>query len=447
MATSIRDLLTEIRRRTTHPDDRILGMHDADAAVAALAPFGRALSRLADDGLTGTHAGDRETTVRHLAAACITAASGWRPGTGPVTEQAAAAADLLGLLRDRLTGAERWSAAAALSDAVRRCAQTAQRHPSYQGMLNLAHVYVAAAAVIQLADAAPPDPLRRTALDRQLPYASLPAGLSGIAVAAEAAPALAAALRSAAHGPGITLSDGLSAIAAAYTAAHYAATLAAALRAQTVNTDGEPWRTAPAAWRAAHCAFNVFDDGTRGRPPDATAVTRWARLLDGGLKHDLTPDVPLREQLRARPDLPELATSLRQVANHLPDVAEHLHLAVQRWAARRQLAAAARNLPYREGLLHAHLHNTIVIAQADDLDPPRAALRRAATLSTELAAELHRSAGRVGIQPQPYLAAAYTPNRGTTLSYRTANEIRAAAQQTAHTPWTLPPPTGRRRAR
>ncbi len=445
MATSIRDLLEHIQRRTTPPVT--VSHSQAAAALVALEPLARALGKLAADGLDTEPAQPRATLVRELAAAARHASPCWRPPPTPLGDLAAAVADLTTVLQDRFGTAERWSAAAAIADAAQRCVGYARRHPGYRDAPLCQRIHTAAAAVAQQAAADPPHPLHRTLLDHQLPTPAVTGG--HLAHAAEAAPALTLAVRHAVHHGGLTLTDGLTALAAAHTAAHYASLLAAALtppRAATAET-AAPWRQATRAWQHTHRNLNPFDDGTRTRHPADAQLAHAAVQLHHGLRAtlgaDATPDT-----VRRHPDLPALATALRQIANHLPDLADDLTRGIVSWGATGQLAALANNLPHSGRSLDAHLHHRIVTADLDDLAATLAALRRAHTLSVQLAGELDHSAEHVGAQPQPHLAVSYRIRQAGTAGPDAAAQVAAAATTPPRlpAPWQLPPPT-RARAR
>lgn len=446
MATSIRDLLQQIQQRTT-PAPATVAQGEASTALAALQPLGRALNTLLADGLDTDPAPPRAAAVRDLAAASQHASPHWRPPAGPLADLAAAIADLTVVLQDRFGTAERWSAAVAIADAAQRCVAYARHHPGYHDAPLYRRIHSAAATVAQHAAADPPNPLRRTLLDQQFPNPAVTGG--HLAHAAEAAPALTLAVRHAVHHGGLTLADVLTTLAAAHTAAHYASLLAAALtqpRAAAAET-AAPWREATRAWQHTHRQLNPFDDGTRARHPAAADLAHAAGQLHHALRAHLGPDAT-PDTVRRHHDLPALATAQRQIANHLPDLADDLTRAIVTWGATGQLAALATNLPHSGRSLDAHLRHRIVTADLDDLAATLAALRRAHTLSVQLAGELDRSAEHVGVQPQPHLAVSYRIRQAGTAGPDAAAQVAAAATTPPRlpTPWQLPPPT-RARAR
>jgi hypothetical protein len=354
-----------------------------------------------------------------------------------LTDLAGAAADLTALQRDNYNAAERWSTAVAVAEAIQACVDYARRRPDHYDAGIYQTIRKAAAAVAQLAAADPPDPLRRTLLDTQAPA---PASPHSLALAANAAPALAIAIRQAHRHGGITLADGLASIAASYTATHFGqlVALAAEQRDHQDVADSDPsWRYAARAWQQVHRSLNSFDDGTRIRHTSATVIAGAAVQLHHGLRDQLGVDAST-DTLRGRHDVAEVATTIRQIANHLPVIADQLTCAVAHWGGTGQLTALASNLPHTGRSLDAYLHRRIVTVDLADLTPTLTALRHARTLAIHLAGELHLSAGKLGVQPQPYLAQSYRLRQeASTTGHQVATFITTAAvppRQPWHTP-------------
>jgi hypothetical protein len=441
MATSIRDLLEQLHQRTT----RITGSADipqAEDALAAAETLGRVLAWLAADGVHPDPNHPRSRFVRDLTDAVRHISS--HPSTDNrvrLADLAGAAADLAALSRDQFGAAERWSAATAVAEAIQHCVDYARPGTSpYQASI-YQRIHAAAAALAQQAAADPPDPLRRTLLDTP---AIPPRGRWGLAGTADSAPRLAAAIRHAQRHGGPTLADGLSAIAAAHTAAQCAQLVAAASRTgekdQQPAEHTEPWRETALAWQQAHRTLNPFDDGTRTLHTASTAIAAAALELHHGLRRHVGVDTT-PEQLRRRTDLPELATALRQIANYLPPLAETLLTAVNHWGHTGQLVALASNLPHSGRSLDTYLRRRIVTADINDLKPTRVALHRAYTLTRHLAGELDRSSERIGSQPQPHLATSHRLRQATNDAPAAATQVRAATTRVScpSRPWHLPP--------
>jgi hypothetical protein len=440
MATSIRDLLEHLHQRTTRTADPF-ETGQADDALAAAETLGRVLAWLAADGVHPDPDHPRSRFVRDLSDS-VRHISSHTPTDNKVrlADLAGAAADLAALSRDQFGAAERWSAATAVAEAIQHCVDYARPGTSPRQPPIYHRIHAAAATVGQQAAADPPDPLRRTLLDTP---AIPPPGRHDLAGTADAAPRLVAAIRHAQRHEGLTLADGLAAIAAAHTAAHCAQLVAAA--AQTTETDRhpaedtEPWRQTARAWQQAHRTLNPFDDGTRTRHTASTAIAAALELHHGLRYHagvDTTP-----ERLRHRTDLPDLATALRQIANHLPPLAETLALAVNHWGHTGQLVALASNLPHSGRSLDTYLRRRIVTTDINDLKTTRAALHRAHTLSMHLAGELDRSTERIGSQPQPHLATTHRLQQETNDAPAAAAQVRAATTRVSSPsrPWHLPP--------
>ena len=442
MATSARDLLEELHQRTG-PNPAPLDSTRADDALTAADTLRRVLDWLATDGVHTDRHHPRSHAVHGLARA-VRHISPHPPSPAVVrlTDLAGAVADLTTLQRDNYDAAERWSTAVAVAEAIHACVDYARRRPAHYDAAIYQTIHQAAAAVAQLAAADPPDPLRRTLLDTQAPG---PASRQ-LALTADAAPALAIAVRQAHRHGGITLADGLASIAASYTATHYGQLVALAAEQhdhQDVPDSDAPWRYAAWAWQQVHRSLNSFDDGTRIRHTTDTAIAAAAVQLHHGLRDQLGVDATT-DTLRGRHDLAEIATALRQIAKHLPVIADQLTRAVAHWDGTGQLTALASNLPYSGRSLDAYLHRRIVTVDLADLKPTLTTLRHAHTLAIHLAGELHRSAGKLGVQPQPYLANSYRLRQASPTGQQVATVITTGAAATPCQPWHVPTP---RRAR
>ena len=141
-----------------------------------------------------------------------------------------------------------------------------------------------------------------------------------------------------------------------------------------------------------------FEDGSRWGHEYDLPTHRWAQRL-----HE--PAAQLIDQL-PHPVPGDVASLARGAVNQLPHLARHVENAIERWAGEGRLIARARNLPRSERHVDAVLRDRFVIATAADVAPVLLATQVTRRLSSTLAGELHRSAGRVGVQPHPRLAAA-----------------------------------------
>jgi hypothetical protein len=133
------------------------------------------------------------------------------------------------------------------------------------------------------------------------------------------------------------------------------------------------------------------------------------------------------------------STEVRSLApNHLPVVADQLTRAVAHWGGTGQLTALASNRPHRGRSLDTYLHRRIVTVDLADLKPTLTALRHARTLAIHLASELHQSAGKLGAQPQPYLAQSYRHRQASATGQQVATLLATAAAATPRQPWHTP---------
>ena len=231
MATSLGDLLRQIRG---HLEQAEPDSESAAAALAALTHSARALTRLSSDDGGGLFTDTtQQIVVGTLAGECEDAAAAWPPATQPSTvpDLFGVAADVIGLWSFEFGPAQRWAVAVAVAETTRRCCQSAQRFDPYRNIPQLIRLHDAAAAVEQLAAANPPTVTGRVVLDRPIPATRVSPSVTGVSAAAEATPALLAALSSAIPGLGLSLADALACAAVAHLAATHATALADALHA------------------------------------------------------------------------------------------------------------------------------------------------------------------------------------------------------------------------
>lgn len=402
MATSLQRLLDDVTARAA--DASGTPSPTIEDTVGALGHAGRALRRLAGDGLDAG-ASRRGLLVEHLGASCQAVAALWPATGGPLTDLMGAAADLAGRERPRVGRAERRAVCAEFAAAADRCAQLAQRLVPQATVYEFGEVRRLAAAVERDAQANPPGLAAGAVLDRLIPVTRVPVGLTGAQVAAEAAATLVAAIDRADRQGGLALREFRAVTAAGELSTRSIAAVAAALPG---GDNGQPWRSAAIGWQVAGRATYLFEDGHRA---PRTEVTNWANLIADALQRDLGTAAGIDgASLRARGDLPELVTAVRQVANQVPVLADQLAAATLRWAEEGRFSASARDLPQMEDMPEQRVRDVIaghrVIASGEDLDPLTRSVTRAGSLSTALADALNH-AEPAGPPMQPKLVAAY----------------------------------------
>lgn len=406
MATSLRDLLAELDHTLRAG---IVDQLSADDAVIALGHLGRAIARLADDGLGHDAKPAQTMAVAELGSACRASAKAWTGLTSArLTDLAGAAADVLDRLRTEFGGNERWAAAIELSVTARRCASFAEGHTPYTGVPPLARTRRLAVAVEQLGAAHPPAAHRQAALDRLVPVAGLPAGLPGSRIAAESAAVVADQLRRSVDDPTrapVRLVEALAVLLAAESTAQYATEVAEALDA---NALGRNEAQTAAAWRAARRALDRFDDGTRHHPGHVSPLILWAVRQHEGLRHDLGRKAGRAiDDMRGQADLGRMLTDVRLAVNQLPSLAASLQRGLGQWVRSGALTARATDLEIRDDRLPAILAGRAITVQGVDLTDVLDSLRSARLLSTGLAARLDTLASEAAEHPQPHLAASY----------------------------------------
>lgn len=451
MAVTIRELLGDVR---AHLDDTTTSpVADADsalAAVAGLAPIGRALDRLY---LYRPHDLDENEPpqVALLTHACLDAARCWPDAGGRVADLLGATADTIGRHAHTFTHEQRWGLAEALAETARRCTDAAQRFEPYATIPQVTTARAAAAACERRAALLSAAAADRTVLDHLVPGRLATAGTADNRIV-DAAAALHLAITSAGYCPRLNMAEMVITLnAGQLTTAHAAAAVQrqATLRA-AANTDprttpaedptlGRLGLAAPDAWRAArtHCAS--FDDGTKLRPPDdspiASAAARLGRALLDQLGTTPTPASPTTI------DDPQALQTLQTVTGLLPDVASRLSRATRPWVADRQLWAPERRLLSYEDRNHAVTStDRPAVVEYFDLEPLTGALRLAAALTTALASELAQYSPHPA--RQPHLTEAHTAATDTarylSIQAQSAHDAvrRAHAMNTQE--WALP---------
>ncbi|RBY81530.1 hypothetical protein [Blastococcus sp. TF02A-26] len=385
MATTLRQLLDDLTDRA--------GARPAAATIedvtGALAHLGRAVSGLAEDGLTLADS-RRQRTATTLATACTTAGQLWPHSDGPLTDLAGVAADLVGRDRAIMGRSHRWAVTVEVAEAADHCARLGRRLLPEGAAPELDVVRQSAAALERVAQTDPPTAADSVVLDRLIPLPGPPTGEAEVTVL-DAAAGLLAALDRARQADTLTLRDFRAAVAAAELTSRYAAGAAG----QTGRDAGPPL-LAGLAWQLAGRASMVFHDGRRGAPSDGGKVVSSSQALVRALRNEVGVLADRGEQHDSKTSA-DVAAAVQEAANQIPALADRLTTAVERWSRTGQLFANARDLPRMEAMPEDRIQAVIagrhVRASGDDLDRLQQVVGRAANLSTGLADALNRAAG------------------------------------------------------
>lgn len=396
MATSVCDLLVDVVEATravapTQPA--------ADGAVSALGHVARALERVTGYPSSGeaTAQARRRAVIAELAAASRSAAAHWPAGSGRLVDLTATAADAVGRRAERLSSQERWAVGTELALTARRCVELATRFAPYYRVPELRRVLRLATLTEQMAQGDPPDARARAWLDT--PIAARRFGSPQLKPAADVTEAVAALVISLEQGERrdtLTVYAVLAAGAAAECCAQHATTLATTLGGRP--SDAGAWAQSRDSWRVLQAALIRFDDGSRHATAGPSQVTERAVVLQ-----QVATSVARGESGHTVADA---ATAMRYVANQLPAIAGHIETSLSRWAESGRLLARARSLPRSEERVPELLRDRTVVVRPRDVGPVLLAARVAGRLSSALALELDRTAGRVGGRPQPHLVRA-----------------------------------------
>ncbi|SDO16353.1 hypothetical protein [Geodermatophilus sp. DSM 45219] len=384
MVTTLRQLLDDLTDSAgVHPAATTI--EDASGAVAHL---GRALSGLAEDGLTP---GDshRQRNVTALAAACMTAGRLWPHSGGPLTDLAGAAADLIGRDRSVMGRSHRWAVTVEVAEVADHCARLGRRLLPEAAAPELNVVRQWAATIERDAQADPPTAAASVVLERLVPLPGPPSGKAEVTVL-DAAAGLLAALDRAQRADDLTLRDFRAAVAAAELTSRHAA-----VAAGMTGRDAGPPLVAGLAWQLAGRASMVFHDGRRGVPGDPGSVVASAQALVRALRNEIGAPADMGEQ-HGQKTPADVAAAVQESANQIPVLADRLTVAVERWSRTGQLFANARDLPPMEAMPEDRIQAVIagrhVRASGADFDDLRQVVGRAADLSTGLADALNRAA-------------------------------------------------------
>jgi hypothetical protein len=370
--------------------------------TGALAHLGRALTRLAEDGLTPA-TGGRQQSVTALARACTTAGDLWPRADGRLTDLAGAAADVVGRERADLGRAQRWAVAVELCAAADHTARAGSALLPRIAVPQLLAVRRRAVDVERRAQADPPTLTAAVALDRVVAAAADPRTALG-AGSADAAASLSAALARAVRREELTLRGFRAVTAVAELAGGSGVGLAAA--GDRGGTDRLV--AAPRAWAAVGRETMAFREVRSSGPAEASGVVGWAHRLGMLLQTTAAGSDPPGTVS------PALFAIGQAVANQTPVLAEHLAEAVNQWSRSGSLWAHARALPRMEDMPEDRVRDVIagrvVRAHGRDLVPLQEAIDRAWAASTALADRLNQ----VTPPAHRHLAALYrrTADRG-----------------------------------
>jgi hypothetical protein len=376
VATTLRHLLDDLIERTgaSTPTATI------EDVTGALTHLGRALTGLADDGLTPT-ASARQQTATELADACATVGRLWPRTGGRLTDLAGAAADLIGRDRVSMGRSDRWAVTVELAEVADHCARLGRRLLPQGAAPELATIRKLAAAVERDAQVDPPTAAGFVVLDRLVPLPGPPSAETAV-TALDASAGLVAALDRARRADDLTLRDFRAAVAAAEITSRYAASTTG-----MAGRDAGPLLVTGLAWQLAGRASMVFRDGRRREPGGGWGVVAWAQTLVGALRNEVDAHAaPAGRRDRSEPA--DAAAAVQQVAGQLPVLADRLIATVDRWSRTGQLYANARDLPPMEDMPEDRVKAVIagrqVRARGTDLNRLRLVVGRAADLSTRL---------------------------------------------------------------
>ena len=377
MATTLQQLLDNLTERASARP----GAAAIEDVTGALAHLGRALTGLADDGLTPGNS-SRQRNATALAVACTTAGQLWPHSGGPLADLAGAAADLTGRDRDAMGRSHRWAVTTELAEAADTCSLLGRRLLPWAAAPELDVVRQSATAIEREAQTEPPTAAGSAVLDRLVPLPGPPSGQAEV-TGLDAAAGLLAALDRARRADDLTLREFRAAVAAAELTSRYAA-----IAAGRAGQDTGPLLVAGLAWHLAGRASMVFHDGRRGAPGDSGGVVMSAQALVRALrtKIDTHADTGGRRDQRTPADV---VAAVRQIAGQMPVLADRLTVAIDRWSRTGRLYANARDLPPMEDMPENRVTAVIigrpVQTHGADLDHLRQVVAQAADLSTGLA--------------------------------------------------------------
>jgi len=365
MATCLRDLLDAV-------DDEPNDAPDVDSLMRAarcLGMTGRVLSALCREGLDETQRGERESITRRLADHCVTASAAWPSAGSRRADLIGVVGDAVGQLRDELTRSDRWAVAIRLGPVARRDAELISAAGPYGHVGDLVAVGRVSALLRRRAAATPPDPQRIGGLDRPIPAASLPAGLSPSESALEAMAGLVDELHRRDR-PQLTTRQMVAVCRASEEVARRAAEVSDLLP------------RAAEAWTAARSMIARFTDAAPGSVFDDALVRRAARTVEGLTRAFADGGYAERGMH---------ADAVRLTAL-LPGVAAQLESELR--SARPSLIVPVGERPLREARVTEWLARKAFMAERADVQPAIRLVRRASALSATLVTDLEQIAER-----------------------------------------------------
>jgi hypothetical protein len=376
MATSLGQLLDTLADTARTTGDSPTARADAATAIGHL---GRALHRLALDGVSDTPEDGRERQLTALATAGTELAARAPITDARLSQLAAAAADLAGTQRELFTVAGRWAAAVEITDVLAPLTEVVGRGLPAGGAGGwLKNVQHSAVLIEHAAARHPPSRAGAALLDHPVPTGLTSHVFEPAVVIPEAVAQLVQVAGRPAESPSI-------AEVLAFTVA--AQTLSAAAGRLNPGQPREPPGAASAGtdaadgWQAVRVALRPFGDGSRRMHAHAPATVQAAGRLHTVLSRD-TPDPAAWS--------PPLRAAVAAAAQHLPALAAQLDRTVASWGRTGALLAYAADLPPREDRVTQHLRGHrpggLVRADALDLRPVATAVRAAGLLSTAVAA-------------------------------------------------------------
>ncbi|MDQ3732830.1 MAG: hypothetical protein M3400_02330 [Actinomycetota bacterium] len=226
----------------------------------------------------------------------------------------------------------------------------------------------------------------------EIPLPHLPARVSGLQVAAEAAATLVEVIAAARDEGGLTLRQMRAVTVGAETASQYIIGVGCA---QPGADQVERWPRADLAWQALRQATLVLDDGRNTVPTPNTAVGQVVVLCQAGLRHVLGPSPLDAPGVRPHEDHREMLDHLHKIANLLPVIADQLVEIIRGWAKAGALAGGGDGL--RSGKTPQESTPTPIDAQAEwsgsNLAKLLSITEDARTQAIALAEAMHRATG------------------------------------------------------
>lgn len=401
MATSIRDLVHALESEA--PFEAGTDRQSRDAA-GALAELGRALRRLASDGLELDVRGRRDNITHDLAESCEqNAATIELDRSGRLTGLAGGLADAAGVLSGQIGRDQRWAIAVEVASAA-RVVTTYAAEGDGRRTADLAWTHLTARALIVAALQDTPSVQGRAVLDRAVPSTMLPPDVPAARAALESMTVISDRLRRSAAelGRRPTLLEVFAVTRAAESTTRYATTAAAVLAGQQ-PPDARP---AAAIWYEVRDRLQPFTSAAPLQLEDRD-LGLWAQRAHSELRREFGSAEQPEVNMTGGGRKVDAVRSLQSMVNEIPAIADHLAIAVQQLADHGDLHALATRLPFREQRLDHFLARRAVIADRFDVVAIMDRLGDAAKLAAELATSLDQAGGPTSRPMQPDLLAAH----------------------------------------